>query len=95
MKNGHLEKWDYGRDGWLNERAAGFIVAPVKQNLKLEVLGWTPSTNGTVSASAIQLIPPQDRKSLRIQPQPADAVGGAADAVRSICLLPRKSSHSG
>src|SRR5579863_9459134 len=59
MKNGHLEKWDYGRDGWLNERASGYIVAPVKQNLKLEVLGWTPSTNGTVSASAIQLIPPQ------------------------------------
>src|SRR6202167_23918 len=49
MKNGHLEKWDYGRAGWLNERAYGFITAPVKQNLKLEVLGWTPSTNGTVS----------------------------------------------
>ena len=59
MKNGHLEAWNYGRDGWLNERAYGFITAPVKQNLKLEVLGWTPSTNGTVTGSVVQLIPPQ------------------------------------
>src|SRR5579863_6535636 len=51
MKNGHLESWDYGRAGWLNDRASGFITAPVKQNLKMEVLGWTPSTNGTVTAS--------------------------------------------
>src|ERR1022692_229367 len=59
MKNGHLEKWDYGRDGWLNERAYGFITAPVKQNLKFEVLAWTPSTNGTVTGSAIELVPPR------------------------------------
>src|SRR5947207_14478310 len=59
LKNAHLEPWDFGRAGWLNERAWGFIVAPVKQNLKFEVLAWTPSTNGTVSASTVQLIPPQ------------------------------------
>jgi hypothetical protein len=59
MKNGHLEAWDFARAGWLNERASGFITAPVKQNLKFEVLGWTPSTNGTVTTSAIELVPPQ------------------------------------
>jgi hypothetical protein len=59
MKNGHLEKWDYGRDGWLNERAYGFITAPVKQNLKFEVLAWTPSTNGPVTGSAIELVTPR------------------------------------
>src|SRR5271169_6418813 len=51
FKNGHLEPWDFGHPGWLNERAAGFIVSPVKENLKFEVLGWTPSTKGTVTGS--------------------------------------------
>jgi hypothetical protein len=72
MKNGHLEKWDYGRDGWLPERSSGFITAPVKQTLKLEVLGWTPSTNGTVTGSAIQLIVPQGPE---VPPDP-NAAGG-------------------
>ncbi len=58
MKNAHLEAWDFGHPGWLNERASGFITAPVKENLKFEVLAWTPSTKGTVTGSAIQLIPP-------------------------------------
>jgi carboxypeptidase Q len=59
MKNGHLEPWDFARAGWLNESATGNIVAPVRQNLKFEVLAWTPSTAGTVNASAIQIVPPQ------------------------------------
>ncbi len=59
FKNGHLEPWEFGHSGWLNERAAGYIVAPVHENLKFEVLAWTPSTNGTVTASAIELEPPQ------------------------------------
>jgi len=59
LKNGHLESWDFGHPGWLNERASGFIVAPVKENLKFEVLAWTPSTEGTVTGSAVELVPPQ------------------------------------
>jgi carboxypeptidase Q len=59
MKNAHLEPWDFARAGWLNEIAAGAIVAPVHENVKFEVLAWTPSTNGTVNASAVQIIPPQ------------------------------------
>jgi len=59
MKNGHLEPWEFGHPGWLNESADGHIVAPVKQNLKFEVLAWTPSTNGAVTGSVIQLEPPQ------------------------------------
>ena len=58
MKNAHKEAWDFGHPGWLNERASGFITAPVKENLKFEVLAWTPSTKGTVTGSAIQLIAP-------------------------------------
>src|SRR3954470_17457997 len=59
LKNAHLEPWDFGRPGWTNERASGFLVSPVKQNLKFEVLAWTPSTNNTVTASTIQIVPPQ------------------------------------
>lgn len=59
MKNGHLEPWDFGRAGWLNESATGMIVAPVRENVKFEVLAWTPSTKGTVSASAIEIVVPQ------------------------------------
>ena len=51
LKNAHLEPWDFGHPGWLNERAAGYLVAPVQDTLTFEVLGWTPSTNGTVAAS--------------------------------------------
>jgi len=74
MKNAHLEPWDFGRAGWLNESATGMIVAPVHENVKFEVLAWTPSTKGTVNASAIEIVLPQG------PPAPAaenaDAAGG-------------------
>jgi carboxypeptidase Q len=72
FKNAHLEPWDFGRPGWTNERASGFIVSPVKQNLKFEVLAWTPSTNGTVTASTIELVPPQGPE-MPVDPQQAAA----------------------
>src|SRR5947199_10675950 len=37
FKNAHLEPWDFGPPGWLNERAAGYLTAPVKDNLTFEV----------------------------------------------------------
>jgi hypothetical protein len=57
--NGRLEPFDFGRPGWLNERFSGFIVSPVKDSLVGEVLAWTPSTNGTVIADAVQIVPPE------------------------------------
>jgi carboxypeptidase Q len=59
FENAHLEPWDFGHPGWLNERASGYIVSPVKDSLVLEVLAWTPSTKGTVTAKAVQITPPQ------------------------------------
>ncbi len=59
FQNAHLEPWEFGHPGWLNDRASGFIVSPVKSNLKFEVLAWTPSTKGTVTGSAVQLVLPQ------------------------------------
>jgi len=70
FKNAHLEPWDFGHPGWTNERAAGFVVSPVKQNLKFEVLAWTPSTNGTVTASTVQIVPPQGPE-IPVDPQQA------------------------
>jgi hypothetical protein len=59
MKNAHLEPWEFGHPGWLNESATASIVAPVHENLKFEILAWTPSTNGKVTASTVELVPPQ------------------------------------
>jgi hypothetical protein len=57
--NGHLEPWDFGHPGWVNERFSGHIIAPVKDQLTCEVLAWTPGTEGTITADAFQLILPE------------------------------------
>jgi hypothetical protein len=59
FENGHLEPWDFGHPGWMNERFAGYINSPVKDTLTCEVLAWTPGTNGPVIAQAYQMIPPE------------------------------------
>ena len=55
LTNGHLEPWNWGRDGWVNERLSAHIVSPVKDSLVGEVLAWTPGTNGVVTAQAFHL----------------------------------------
>jgi carboxypeptidase Q len=59
MANAHLEPWDFGHPGWLNERLTAHIIAPVKDPLVCEVLAWTPSTKGTIQAKALQLFLPE------------------------------------
>jgi carboxypeptidase Q len=58
LANAHLEAWDFGHPGWLNERLTAHLVSPVKDPLTCEVLAWTPGTNGTVTAPAYQMILP-------------------------------------
>jgi len=58
MANGHLEPWEFGHPGWTTERHAAYIVSPVQDTMVTEVLAWTPSTNGTVKAQAMQVVPP-------------------------------------
>jgi carboxypeptidase Q len=53
--NGHLEPWDFGHPGWVNERFSAHITAPVKDQLTCEVLAWTPGTDGPVTAQAYQV----------------------------------------
>jgi hypothetical protein len=58
LENAHLEPWNFGHPGWLNERLIAHIISPVKDVLVCEVLAWTPSTKGSVKAKAYQLILP-------------------------------------
>ena len=46
---------------WLGERHAyGYLTAPVRQNLVFQMVAWTASTNGRVSASIVQLVRPEN-----------------------------------
>ena len=58
FENAHLEPWDFGHPGWGNERASGYILSPIKDQLTFKVLAWTAGTNGTVTGGVFQLIPP-------------------------------------
>ena len=59
FKNAHLEPWDFGHPGWLNERLSAHITSPVKDALVCEALAWTPGTNGAVTGQAFQLVLPE------------------------------------
>jgi len=54
MKNAHLEPWDWGHPGWTNDFAWGAITSPVQDMLVLEVLAWTPSTQGAVNLDSVK-----------------------------------------
>jgi hypothetical protein len=58
LKNAHLEEWDFGHPGWLNDKTSVHLVAPVKDSLVVEALAWTPGTSGTVTASTVIIEPP-------------------------------------
>jgi hypothetical protein len=55
LKNAHLEPWNFGHPGWLNERLSVHVVSPVKDALVVEALAWTPGTNGAVTAQTVPL----------------------------------------
>ena len=74
LVNAHLEPWNFGHPGWLNERFTAHITSPVKDALVGEVLAWTPSTAGVVRAAAMQLSPP-DRPTAEALTAFLDTVG--------------------
>ena len=57
--NTALEPWKFGHPGWVNERNTGLMLSPVQDTLTFEVLAWTPSTRGPVTAAAVQIVTPQ------------------------------------
>jgi hypothetical protein len=52
------EGWDFGHPGWENEHLDIHVTSPVLEPLVAEVLAWTPSTDGTVRADIMHLVPP-------------------------------------
>jgi hypothetical protein len=59
LQNTHLEAWNFGHPGWLNERLTAQIISPVRDSLTCKVLAWTPSTRGVLRAKAYQLMLPE------------------------------------
>jgi carboxypeptidase Q len=59
LVNAHLEPWDFGHPGWVNERFTAHILSPVKDQLTCEVVAWTPGTNGTVTGRVFPMILPE------------------------------------
>ena len=87
LANGHLEPWDFGHPGWVNERFSAHIIAPVKDQLTCEVLAWTPGTNGPVTARAYHLIVPEHPTADQL----TTFLGGMTDKVKGQIVLVGKS----
>ena len=58
FENTALEPWEFGHPGWENERNTGLMLSPVADTLTYEVLAWTPSTKGPVTAEAANIVIP-------------------------------------
>ncbi len=58
FENGHLEPWDFGHPGWANDYVTAHVVAPIKDQLTVEVVAWTPGTQSIVRAPAMALAIP-------------------------------------
>lgn len=83
FQNGHLEPWDFGHPGWMNLRASGYMTAPNLTKLDFRVLGWTNGTKGTVTAPAINIVPPEKPK----QPDMDAFIASVKDKVRGKMVL--------
>jgi carboxypeptidase Q len=65
LKNAHLEPWTFQPPtaatpvpGWENMKLSAEAVSPFHGQLMVEPLAWTPSTQGTVTAKVVILLPP-------------------------------------
>ncbi len=90
LKNGHLEPWDFGHPGWLNESVTARIFAPVNANLKFEVIAWTPSTKGKVRGSLMQVSLPPWESGMELGPAKAEFaqwVAATKDKVRGKIVM--------
>jgi hypothetical protein len=99
LANAHLEPWEFGRPGWLNERISVHVISPVKDALVVEALAWTPGTDGPVTAQAVAIEPPlrptRERLARFFEEQRAVVKGkvvmvGPPQAVRVTMLPPGK-----
>ncbi len=59
FENAHLEPWQFGHQGWVNERFTAHVLSPVRDQLTCEVVAWTPGTNGPVRGDVVQIVLPE------------------------------------
>lgn len=59
FQNAHLEPWNFGSPGWINERFSAYLVAPAHARLIGLPEAWTPSTNGPLTAEVLLIDPPE------------------------------------
>jgi carboxypeptidase Q len=83
LQNAHLEPWDFGHAGWVNDRHSVRVLLPYRDDLNAAVIAWTPSTRGTVRARLIQIDPPERPT----QEQLAAYLTGIKKAVRGRIVL--------
>ena len=100
MKNGKLEPFPfqivnqqtgvitYPAGGWLNAKASGHILSPVRDNLVFEVLAWTPSTAGPAIGPAVHLITPMGPEAAPQTPINAVTAAGRGGAQATQRLQP-------
>lgn len=60
LSRARLEPWPFGHRGWANERCAAHVEAPWQGHLGVEVVAWTPSTQGVARAAAFHLQVPEE-----------------------------------
>lgn len=85
--NAALEPWDFGHPGWVDDRNTGLMISPVADTLTFEVLAWTPSTKGTVTAEAVHIITPTFPLSTNpnvLQGPTAEELTAYLDSVKSL-----------
>lgn len=56
--NAALEPFEFGYPGWVSERNTGLMLKPQQDTLTYEVLAWTPSTKGAVTADVVSFAIP-------------------------------------
>jgi carboxypeptidase Q len=87
FENTALEPWEFGHPGWVNERNTGLMLSPVQDTLTYEVLAWTPSTKGPVTAEAVSIViptvPDPDHPAIQMQPTQAELTA-YLDSVKSL-----------
>jgi len=66
LTNAHLEPWNFGHPGWVNEQLSVHVISPIKDSLVTEALAWTPGTNGTVTAQAVRIVVPSQPTTERL-----------------------------
>jgi len=60
LANAHLEAWPFPHPGWANVRCTAHAEAPYQSHLGVEVLSWTPSTQGVAKGAAFLLTVPEE-----------------------------------